>query len=279
MRVGQVVFTGDLSFRQLPSGVDTTQDTLVGFHNNGIFVIVQAAVQPSMSGWFSLHRLYVSHGQPLQIAVPSDGRLKTAFHFFGYRRTNPEKILKIGSLCSIQSLRSRSSVDKLRIDLETDWEKLDDKCVTFRIRINGLYKCSFDTSALDLIFRPGSMLDTPLYLSIDYLGSCSCGDPCIDFDLPDGQVWRVFDWTRAVEDPSEFLGIANDDGEHVFVPASENPAIQIFVAALLRDNGFQVVIALKCLRCAFASCSLVHDRPCAIIDAIERTREWWLEVS
>ena len=276
MRLAQIVFTGDLSFRQFPNGVDTP-DTILGFHNNGIFVIVQAAVQPSLSGWFSLHGLYVTHGQPLQIAVPPDGRLKTDFHFFGYRPTNPAKFLKIGSLCSVQSLGSSSSADKIRVDLEPDWEKPDDKYVTFRIRINGVYKCSFDSSALDLIFRPGSMLDTPLYLTIVYLDRCTCGAPCTDFELPGGQAWRVFDWTQAVEDPSEFLTIANDDAEHVFVPASENPAIQIFVAALLRDNGFQVVLALKCLRCAFVHCSLIHDMPCAIIDGIERPREWWLK--
>jgi len=219
-----------------------------GYYKNGIFVIADLMIRPSIFPE-SLVRFHIQHGQPLQLPVSENGFILAA----GQDPMMRSEPLPIENLPAIDVLQTQKSNNNLRIDLEPHWEENPRK-VIFRVRCQGLLKCSFSPERLARAFLNVEECDGLLESQIvgckyeqdafheDGHGHC-------EVPISSGE-WRSMEISQLVNIYSQNVLFRAPEEFSVCIRAGGDIPSQVLCLICLEPP---VTIAFRCLKCAYAA--------------------------
>ena len=231
------------------------KDGLVGYHANGVFVVMDILLQPSLQPG-SLINFHVRLGQPLQIPVSEQGFV-VSYIASGPRPKHPLRVDTAESP-RIDLFTTRESDLKSRIDIDPYWEG-DPRKVVFRARVGGLVKCTF--SPLRLINDIAAFVRSENLDSQIQVIHCTCGTPSVEYSVPSAQGWKTVEISQLLQasaaSPSGVFGDENclypmkletGSSDLLYVHAANDSLAQVLTCVCFWRAP--KIVAMDCLRCA-----------------------------
>jgi hypothetical protein len=223
---------------------DRLLEEAFGCYMNGVLVVSDILVRPSIHS-NSLSRFHVHFGRPIQIPLGEDGLVLTAP---AGENDIPMRPLPLARHQNVTELTSHSSETRARIDIEPFWEVEHEK-VIFRLRLDGVVKCSFSPQKLQHAFSKHhnhgkSLLRHPV---------CKCNAPVANISVPASQRWKALEARQFLDlcttnkDASTNLSAGKNE-DSVCVHAGGDDAAQVLSLIVFRQP---IVFASECLKCAF----------------------------
>lgn len=257
--LNQTLAGAPIHLAQPPLASTEHPDTGFGYYQNGIFIIGDFLLRPSLCP-DSLVRFHIEHGQPLQIPLTREGYVKPCSHISPSPRfeTCPS-----AALPTVTVLKRQAPEKKLRIDLEPFWE-LDPQTVVFRVRLNGILKCKFSPKSLFLRLQDLGARDTRSFSSnaVPLVSStCSCAVPAAELPVPHPESWKSMDISQLLNlwaSKSMFVPTYErlEGEDSLCIHAGGDAEAQLLSVICFRRP---VVLALRCFRCALA-CWKVNEQ-------------------
>jgi hypothetical protein len=237
--------------------VGRTNGTAIGYYANGIFVIMDVVLRPSLRQ-IAINQFHVRYGQPLQIPISDTG-----FVVAPSSHGRPDvRTLNTSPFPISKNLKSERPDRKIRIDLEPWWEE-DPRQVVFRTRVNGALLYTFSPCRLINLLRGRRATQA---VSVNkgnsvQLMSCDCNGFLNEISVPESQRWRTFEISQFLDlfdnactsitagfDRSLLLKSEDESNDPIFIHAAGDPAAQVLCA--LWFSRVKVLVASKCLHCA-----------------------------
>jgi hypothetical protein len=239
------------------------KEGLVGYYANGVFVIMDIILRPSLQPC-SLLNFHVQLGQPLQIPISEQGFVVTA-----EQRTNPGSVARevdVRKSPTIDLLTTREPDLKVRIDIDPHWED-DPRKVVFRARVGGVVECTINPHRLITDIARATFVHNVGPVSWDgsiHVVHCTCGSPSVGHPAPSTQKWKMVELSQLLKAPAgSSSGVFGEEYyEYSLRPKLESGSRDLLYVHTAKDCLAQVfvctcfpatprIVAMDCLRCAY----------------------------
>ena len=233
--------------------VHCIKDGTIGFHANGVFVIMDIALHPSLQP-NSLIKFHTGFGQPLQIPVSDRGFVVTYVGNRGLSKRHTK--IDTSVLPALQTTTRQPLEHKIRIDLEPYWE-IEPRQVVFRARVDGVVKCTFS---------PLQLIDECMTLAQEdegrlHLVNCECQCRSDQVEVLMAQKWKKLEISQLLNicgsRPTTLFGnevlypaqLQDGSSDLLYVDVGDDNSMAVLVCVCFRATP--KVLAIDCVSCAY----------------------------